>query len=90
MALEPVKSEGGRKAGQTGRKSTHPADRKLAARKARRAEERRQAADPDATAWLARRHAEQAIADARRVLQHAERALEQAERALRGKTRKRA
>jgi len=85
VAMKPVKPEGRRKAGQTGRKITNNA-----ARKARRAEDRRQAADPDATAWLARRSAEQAIADARRVLEHAQRALEKAEVALRGTTRKRA
>ena len=81
MALQPVKPEGGRKAGQIGRKNTN---------KAARAKDRRQAADPDATAWLARRSAEQAIADARRVLEHAQRALEKAEIALRRTTRKRA
>ena len=81
MALQPVKPEGRRKAGKTGRKNTN---------KAARAEERRQPADPDATAWLARRSAEQAIADARRVLEHAQRALERAEVALRGTKRKRA
>ena len=80
MALQPVKPEGGRKAVHTARKNT----------KAARAKDRRQAADPDATAWLARRSAEQAIADARRVLEHAQRALEKAEVALRGTKRKRA
>lgn len=36
MALPKVKTEGGHKAGKTGRKSTHRADRKLAANKRRR------------------------------------------------------
>jgi len=89
MALEPVRPKGKHKASQTDRKNTDRADRKPAARKAQRSEDRRQAGDPEATVWLARRAAERAVADARRVLEHAQRALEQAQRALSSQRRKR-
>lgn len=69
------------KAARTVRTKAGRADRKQPARKTRRTEDQARI-DTGAAAWLARRHAETAISEARRVLAHAQRALESAEQAL--------